>query len=202
MSGATASRVGHEFELDPLGGHALKGIPDVIDVFGVLRPSDDLESPSPNRLVGRDEELRRLSSSWSRALDGQCRAVVVRAPPGFGKTRLIEELCAEVRPAGSVLVFRCSELMQTTPLFPILRGLRAMVGLTPDADPEAVLDRIHAEFGQVDVPAAPALMATLLGLDPRTKLISPSSRPGDGPGSSRYLVAWLIHQAEDHRAVS
>ena len=197
VSGATASRVEHEFELNPLGGHPLKGIPGVIDVFGVLRPSDDPESRGPNRLVGRDEELRRLVSSWSRALDGQCRAAVVRAPPGFGKTRLIEELCAQVRPAGSVLVFRCSELMQTTALFPILRGLRAMVGRTPDADAEAVLDRIDAEFGQVDVPAAPALIATLLGLDPRHEADLPVEPARRRARQLEVLVAWLVRQAED-----
>ena len=198
VSSATASRVEHEFELDPFGGHALKGIPGLIDVFGVLRPSDDLDSSEPNRLVGREQELRRLVSSWSRALDGQCRAAVVRAPPGFGKTRLIEELCSQVRSAGSVLVFRCSELMQTTALFPILRGLRAMVGRTPDADSEAVLDRIHAAFGQVDIPAAPALIATLLGLDPPYEADLPVEPARRRARQLEVLVAWLVRRSEDH----
>ncbi len=72
-----------------------------------------------------------------------------------------------------------------------------MVGRTPDADPEAVLDRIHAEFGQVDVPAAPALMATLLGLDPRHEADLPVEPARRRARQLEVLVAWLVRQAED-----
>src|SRR3954464_13982048 len=48
----------------------------------------DLRAP----LIGRDADLRRLDSSFERALgDGDARAITLVGPAGIGKTRLVNE---------------------------------------------------------------------------------------------------------------
>jgi DNA-binding SARP family transcriptional activator len=68
----------------------------------ILRHDPALAAPEPpmletgNPLHGRDAELQRLLAAWARAQSGDGVVVVVRGPPGSGRTRLIAELAAEV----------------------------------------------------------------------------------------------------------
>lgn len=55
-------------------------------------------------LVGRDAELDRLRDALAAANSGHGSMVVVRGEAGAGKTRLVTELTAEARAAGSVVL--------------------------------------------------------------------------------------------------
>ena len=46
--------------------------------------------------VGRNEELRQLKTAWDKAVSGKPQLVVLLAPPGMGKTRLIQEFYHEL----------------------------------------------------------------------------------------------------------
>src|SRR5262245_27334425 len=56
------------------------------------------------RLIGRDEEVRRLRVAADEARAGTARVVVVGGEPGIGKTRLVADFLGEVRDAGEMVL--------------------------------------------------------------------------------------------------
>ena len=73
--------------------------------------------PVPKRrfaasLVGRAAEMQALRQVWSRVVAGSGQVVLVEGEPGIGKTRLIEELLAEVADRALVLCAKCPELRE------------------------------------------------------------------------------------------
>ncbi len=68
----------------------------------VAAPAED--SPG-SRLVadltGRDREFARLTSAWAQARAGRFRHVHISAPPGLGKTRLLNDVFLRLRASGA-----------------------------------------------------------------------------------------------------
>ena len=94
--------------------------------------------PRPTPLVGRDGDLRRLA-----ALVDAHRMVTVTGPGGVGKTRLTAELLAQP---------------------PVTAGRRVIVVELAPVAGEDVAATVAAALGYRAGPAAPALIAELLGL--------------------------------------
>lgn len=62
-------------------------------------------------LIGRDEELARLSGLLERARGGEARAVLVAGDAGVGKTRMLDEVAGQAAAAGmTVLTGHCVDL--------------------------------------------------------------------------------------------
>lgn len=77
-------------------------------------------------LVGRDAELETLKAALSGAVAGRGRAVLVGAPAGIGKSRLVEELLLFAKLEGAlVLTGRCHE-NGMAPYEPISQALRPL----------------------------------------------------------------------------
>jgi WD40 repeat protein/DNA-binding SARP family transcriptional activator len=68
---------------------------------GELPPELDRRTP----LVGRDEELGRLSEHWRLAGGGTGRLVLVTGSKGMGKTRLAAELAGKVHGGGGAVLY-------------------------------------------------------------------------------------------------
>ena len=80
-------------------------------------------------LIGRDEELARLSTAWRSAARGEPAIVLVGGEAGIGKSRLVSELAALARTDGGiVLEGACVSLGddEGLPLAPIAEALRAL----------------------------------------------------------------------------
>lgn len=70
-------------------------------------PQTSLTSP----LVGRDDELARLTGVLERARAGEARAVIVAGDAGVGKTRTLDEVAGRAAAAGTtVLTGHCVDL--------------------------------------------------------------------------------------------
>lgn len=85
-------------------------------------------------LVGREEELARLSSALARASVGAGRVVLLHGEAGIGKTRLVEETLWRVRhPAGgfpacqTLLVGHCYETTRDLPYAPFVEALSRLL---------------------------------------------------------------------------
>jgi class 3 adenylate cyclase/predicted ATPase len=144
------------FVAEERGSHELKGVPQPVTLYRVVRASGGGRRAGQRHLtplVGRDEELAMLMRRWERAQQGDGQLVLIIGEPGLGKSRLIEEFHTRLRETPHTWVeWSCSQLLQNTPLHPV-----------------AEWGRQH--FGGADVPAERRLADlestfTLIKLDP------------------------------------
>ena len=87
------------FVAEERGGHELKGVPEPVTPFGIVRASGGGRRSGQRHLtplVGRDEEIAMLMRRWERARQGDGQLVLIGGEPGLGKSRLIEEFHARL----------------------------------------------------------------------------------------------------------
>jgi class 3 adenylate cyclase len=144
------------FVAEERGRHELKGVPEPVTLFRLVRASGGGRRAGQRHLtplVGRDEEMAMLMRRWERARQGDGQLVTIVGEPGLGKSRLIEEFHTRLRDVPHTWVeWSCSQLLQNTPLHPIAEWGRM-------------------RFGGTDVPAERRLAdlentLTLIKLDP------------------------------------
>jgi class 3 adenylate cyclase/predicted ATPase len=153
------------FVAEERGRHELKGVPEPVILFRLVRASGGGRRAGQRHLtplVGRDEEMAMLMRRWERARQGDGQLVTIVGEPGLGKSRLIEEFHTRLRDVPHTWVeWSCSQLLQNTPLHPIAEWGRM-------------------RFGGTDVPAERRLAdlentLTLIKLDPaeNVQLLAP-----------------------------
>jgi DNA-binding SARP family transcriptional activator/RecA/RadA recombinase len=143
-------------------------------------------------LVGRERELELLRSAWQGA-GTRGRLVAVEGEAGVGKTRVLEELAAEVRAAGgAVISAHCYEDESGMAYGPLAEALHA---LAEDGLLRARLERVPDPLVAEAARLAPGLAGGRSGL--------PAPAPLDSPGAhTRFLdgTAELIAALGDERA--
>jgi class 3 adenylate cyclase/predicted ATPase len=120
------------FVVEERGSHELKGVPEPVTLFRLVRASGGGRRAGQRRLtplVGRDEEIAILMRRWQRARQGDGQLVLIVGEPGIGKSRLIEEFHARLRDTPHTWVeWSCSQLLQNTSLHPIAEWGRQRFG--------------------------------------------------------------------------
>ena len=120
------------FVAEEQGSHQLKGVPEPVTLFRVVRASGGGRRAGQRHLtplVGRDEEIAMLMRRWERARQGDGQLVLIIGEPGLGKSRLIEEFHARLGETPHTWVeWGCSQLLQNTPLHPIAEWGRQRFG--------------------------------------------------------------------------
>ncbi len=121
------------FVAEERGNHTLKGVPDLVTLFRMVRASGGGGRRSGQRnltpLVGRDDETAMLMRRWERARQGDGQLVLIVGEPGLGKSRLIEEFHTRLADTPHTWVeWSCSQLLQNTPLHPIAEWGRQRFG--------------------------------------------------------------------------
>ena len=144
------------FVAEERGSHELKGVPEPVTLFRLVRASGGGRRAGQRHLtplIGREEEIAMLMRRWERARQGEGQLVLIVGEPGLGKSRLIEEFHGRLRDTPHTWAeFSCSQLLQNTPLHPIA-------------------DWGRQRFGSADVPAEKRLAdlentLALVKLDP------------------------------------
>ncbi|MFN2389440.1 MAG: tetratricopeptide repeat protein [Actinomycetota bacterium] len=188
------------------------------------RPAREAPSPTgpgigPLPLVGRDAQWEVLQESYRR-IDAGGRLLVVEGEPGIGKTRLIEELAADLRTRGAaVIAGRCYEDESGLAFGAVIGLLRAAVSLDDGAwlrglprrtvtEVGRLLPAVHdvrpevAPAGPLDTPAAQSLFfdavaeafaAALSGPTPGMLVVDDLHWIDD---SSLALIAYLIRRLD------
>ena len=85
------------FVAEERGSHELKGVPEAVTLFRLVRASGGGRRAGQRHLtplVGRDEEIAMLMRRWERARQGDGQLVLIVGEPGLGKSRPIEEFHA------------------------------------------------------------------------------------------------------------
>jgi len=102
ISGATLRLVAGLFVVEERGEHALKGLPQPIELFAVVQSAGVLgrlgasASRGLTPFVNRVEERALLRSRFERACDGEGQVVVISGEAGIGKSRLAHVLREEI----------------------------------------------------------------------------------------------------------
>ena len=157
------------FVAEERGTHELKGVPEPVKLFRLVRASGGGRHSGQRHLtplVGRDEEIAILMRRWERARRGDGQLVLIVGEPGLGKSRLIEEFHARLREAPHTWVeWSCSQLLQNTPLHPIAEWGRIRFG-TSDVSAEVRLAELETTLAQVKLEPAEnvPLLAPLLDI--------------------------------------
>lgn len=147
-------------DLEALMSAMEAGEDDPAIVVGVAERRSTLAEPM---FVGRRQELDAVRTALDEAAAGDPQLVLLEAPSGGGKSRLLAEVAKDVAQSGSLLL-RGQGLDQAAPRpFQLLAGVAADVLDLADADPEvaAVLSQHIGEHAQAVVDVLP-LLAELL----------------------------------------
>ena len=167
---ATRRLVADQVTLAHFGTFALKGRAEAVPAYRVVSLERPAGAPAVG-FVGRDEELRRLTSVYEAAVaEPGPRLAAILGSPGLGKSRLLGEFARRLGERAIVLTARCDPAGGATfaPLADALRGalkiddgasgepLRAAIASAlPAAEPERA--RIAAGVAALlaGAPAAP-----------------------------------------------
>jgi predicted ATPase/class 3 adenylate cyclase len=182
---ATALAVREAFELEPAELLALKGKADPVAASVVLRARavrsrDEAMGGLRAPLLGREDELRRLLDTFER-LDGESALVLVVAPPGTGKSRLVDEL-AHAAPRGTRILHARSRPDALGPYEPIAQ---LVAGAAGDSRGDALVERLAAQLSSERARAVAEELDALLGADP-----TPRDRRGTSDRDASF-EAWL-----------
>jgi class 3 adenylate cyclase/predicted ATPase len=168
------------FVAEDRGAHELKGVPEPIGLYRIVRASGGRRfgARALTPLVGREEELDLLRRRWERVVKGEGQLALVIGEPGIGKSRLVEEFRLTLGETPHTWAeFPSSQLLQNTPLHPIAEWGRQ-------------------RFGDADTPAGQRFAdlentLQLIGLDPaeHAPLVAPLVDIPLPPGSAANLPA-------------
>ena len=155
------------FVAEERGSHELKGVPEAVTLFRIVRASGGGRRAGQRRLtplVGREEEVAMLMRRWERARQGDGQLVLIVGEPGLGKSRLIEEFHGRLLDIPHTWTeWSCSQLLQNTPLHPLAEWGRIRFG-GADRPGEQRLAELESVLAQVKLDAVEnaALLAPLL----------------------------------------
>ena len=157
------------FVAEEHGTHRLKGVPEPVALYRIVRASGGGRRTGQRQLtplVGRDDEMGMLMRRWERARRGDGQLVMIVGEPGLGKSRLLEEFHARLGDTPHTWVeWSCSQLLQNTPLHPIAEWGRLRFGGV-EVPAEQRLAELETSLAQVKLDRAEnaALLAPLLDI--------------------------------------
>ena len=191
------------FVAEERGTHALKGVPEPMALFKLVRASGGGRrsgNASLTPLVGREEEIAMLMRRWERARQGDGQLVMIVGEPGLGKSRLIEEFHARLNETPhSWAEWSCSQLFQNTPLHPLAEWGRHRFG-GADVPAEQRLADLENTLAQVklDLVENVSLLAPLLDIPLPADRVSAFAARGIAPptigGHDQLVMAAAGHR--------
>jgi class 3 adenylate cyclase len=205
VTAAVQRQVAGLFVAEEKGQHELKGVPQPLALYRIVRGSGGGRRSRPRSLsplVGRAEELDLLMRRWERARAGRGQFVQIVGEPGIGKSRLVEEFRARLGETPHTWAeFSSSQLLQNTPLHPIAEWGRLRFG---DADTSAAQRFADLENTLQLIGLDPAEHAPLIA--PLVDIPPPLGRGADLPPEEfrrrqlAALIAWFLAGARTQPA--
>jgi class 3 adenylate cyclase/predicted ATPase len=206
VSARVRRQVAGLFVAEERGSHELKGVPEPVTLFRLIRASGGGRRSGQRHLtplVGRDEEIALLTRRWERARQGDGQLVMIVGEPGLGKSRLIEEFHNRLSEVPHTWTeWNCSQLLQNTPLHPIAEWGRQRFGGV-DVPAERRLGELESSLAHVKLDPAEnvPLLAALLDIP-----LPPEHVPSLAPDESRRrqlaaLTNWVVAAAQTQAIV-
>ena len=211
ISAATLHLVRGRFVTRDLGLQVVKGIPEPVPAYAVLRPTgarDRLEGAAATGLtpfVDREHEVALLLDRWQQVTEGHGQAVLLSGEAGIGKSRLARVLRERIAEASPVwLESHCSPYHQHTAFHPVVELLERGLELRRDgsaSEQAAQLERAVESAGLPLEEVVP-LLASLLSVPLEGRgPVPPPNAELQRSKTLEWLVAWLIGSSAEHPAV-
>ena len=205
VSAATYGLIRGQFECETLGPHELKGIPQPIGLYRVVRVTgarsrlEASASAGLTALVDREQEIALLADRWSRVRRGAGQVVLISGEAGIGKSRLVRVLKERVASEPPLwLECYCSPYYQSSPLYAVIDLLTQGLGWTRQDSPDAKLAKLEQALTRAGF-AVPEILPPLAGF---LSLPLPTLEPGPVSSPARRkqqtleaLRAWLAGMA-------
>jgi hypothetical protein len=158
-------------EVKPLGPVPVKGLPEPIEVYELLRAGvvrsrlQAAVARGLTRFVGRDTELGQLRQALARAGAGQGQVVASVGEAGVGKSRLLYEFTRSHHTHGWLLLASHSvSYGKATAYLPVLDLLKGYFQIDPQDDARRRREKVTGKLLTLDralEPTLPALLALL-----------------------------------------
>ena len=175
VSQETAQLIEGRFTFEDLGPRAIKGLSRKIGIYKIVAPIQTSASAGGSLpfgvtpMVGRQSSVERILTRRRIARDERrCQTVVIIGDAGIGKTRIVREFCNQSELAETTIIqANCHELFLNTPLYPLASFLWARIGLVPEDDVDARMQKVATFLDELvmNTPENNQIVASLLGLE-------------------------------------
>src|SRR5581483_922514 len=139
------------YVLTELGSPDLKGVTQKLllhQVHGMRMDRQQTAGSAPLTMVGRRTERDFLRSSFEKAQTMGTQSLLISGEPGVGKSTLVRSLRTHLEETPHVwLELQCSELAQSSPLRPVIEGLRDVLEIADEDAPDEQLAKLRDGFG-------------------------------------------------------
>ncbi|MGF1477142.1 MAG: AAA family ATPase [Geminicoccaceae bacterium] len=161
------------FELENLGSHPLKGYPDPVPLWRVIREADTesrfeaVRGRTYTQLVGRGSELALLRERWQQAKQGQGQVVILVGEAGIGKSRIVQEFREQIGDDPRFgFRYQCSPHHSDSALYPVIQRFQRVAGFADRDSEDAKLKKLERWLEPIveDVPRVAPLFAEMMGL--------------------------------------
>ena len=193
VSAATHRLVAGLFVVEDRGEQALKGVAQPAQLYRVVRLAEArgrLAAAAASRgltpFVGRDDELRVLTSRWQHVVDGEGQVALIIGEAGIGKSRLVQQFRRQLAGAPHTwLEAAAAPFYQNTPFYPVVEVMRQLVW---EQSFDRLDDYLRELQNQSEKTGSDARTAEQL-----TELQSGLSLAGLKPAEAIPLIAPLLH---------
>ena len=199
VSANTHSLISILFIVEDRGAQALKGIEQPLRLYCAIRPSGvrgRLEAAAASRgltpFVGREDELRLLTSRWKRVLNGEGQVALIIGEAGIGKSRLVHRFHEAIAGTPHTWIEAgAGAFSQNTPFYPVTEMLRQMVCAHSLNRLHDYLRKLQADDNQQaqNHPVPPDQLAN----ERFEQLLSEPAQAGLKPDESIPLIAPLLN---------
>jgi class 3 adenylate cyclase/predicted ATPase len=151
---STKDLLGAGFVSKQAGPFVVKGFSQPITAFRITGEQalesrfDAKRSRRFMQLVGRQDELRQMLDSWSRAVAGEGQVLLLCGEPGIGKSRLSMALFDHIKEPHIRLRYQCSPHHTRSPLYPVIMQLTSAARFQPADGPQVKLEKLEAMLAQ------------------------------------------------------
>ncbi|HSB42803.1 MAG TPA: adenylate/guanylate cyclase domain-containing protein [Methylomirabilota bacterium] len=159
-------------EVKPLGPVPVKGMPEPVEVFELIRSEQAhsrLEASAARGLtpfVGREAEVDTLHQAMARAAAGHGQVVAVSGEPGVGKSRLFWEFTHSHRARGWLMLeAQATSYGKNTSFLTVKELLQHYFHLEERDDPRRIREKVTGKLLTLDESLRPTLPAFLQLLD-------------------------------------
>ena len=151
ISSETHRLVRNKFVCADAGRKRLKGFHEFTELYRVIGPRglslnfDARRAVGLTPLIGRAAEFELIRGLWENATVGRGQAALLTGEPGIGKSRLCDELHSSL-PEHRGFFFQCSPLHKDSPLYPVMRSIARIAGLSDEDASELKMEKLAALF--------------------------------------------------------